>query len=106
MLINEEDKNKASMNKPYNIQNTNICNGIFHISFFKALLINQGERDSGRNDPVPFKQIQRIKWIVGGNRLLYRGIKYNIIGLIPKTIYVTQTLIIKYRGTIEPRATR
>ena len=43
MLINEEDKNKASMNKPYNIQNTNICNGIFHISFFKALLINQGE---------------------------------------------------------------
>ena len=36
------------MNKPYNIQNTNICNGIFHISFFKALLINEGE--SGRND--------------------------------------------------------
>jgi hypothetical protein len=26
------------MNKPYNIQNTNICNGIFHISFFKAHL--------------------------------------------------------------------
>jgi hypothetical protein len=25
------------MNKPYNIQNTNICNGIFHISFFKVL---------------------------------------------------------------------
>ena len=63
------------MNKPYNIQNTNICNGIFHISFFKALLINEGEttrgekgigangnggettgggeRDSGRSDPVP-----------------------------------------------------
>jgi hypothetical protein len=46
------------MNKPYNIQNTNICNGIFHISFSKALLINEddedettrGERDSGRND--------------------------------------------------------
>ena len=37
------------MNKPYNIQNTNICNGIFHISFFKALLINEGERESGRN---------------------------------------------------------
>ena len=41
------------MNKPYNIQNTNICNGIFHISFFKALLISegeptQGERESGR----------------------------------------------------------
>ena len=31
------------MNKPYNLQNTNICNGIFHISFFKALLINEGE---------------------------------------------------------------
>jgi hypothetical protein len=30
----EEDKDKVSipMNKPYNIQNTNICNGIFHIS--------------------------------------------------------------------------
>ena len=56
------------MNKTYNIQNTNICNGIFHISFFKALLINEGEttrangnrgettrgeRESGRNDPVP-----------------------------------------------------
>ena len=61
------------MNKPYNIQNTNICDGIFHISFFKALLINegvnegettgangnrgettQGANGSGRNDPVPF----------------------------------------------------
>ena len=43
------------MNKSYNIQNTNICNGIFHISFFKALLINEvettrGEKESGRND--------------------------------------------------------
>jgi hypothetical protein len=36
----EEDKNKVPLNKPYNIKNTNICNGIFHISFFKALLIN------------------------------------------------------------------
>jgi hypothetical protein len=35
------------MNKPYNIQNTNICNGIFHISFFKALLINEGETTFG-----------------------------------------------------------
>ena len=35
------------MNKPYNIQNTNICNGIFHISFFKALLINEGEATQG-----------------------------------------------------------
>ena len=47
----EEDKNKVPMNKPYNIQNMNIYNGIFHISFFKALLINEGEEDSGRNDP-------------------------------------------------------
>jgi hypothetical protein len=48
------------MNKPYNIQNTNICNGIFHISYFKALLINEGEttqgettrgkQEQGRND--------------------------------------------------------
>ena len=32
----EEDKNQVPMNKPYNIQNTNICNGIFHISFVKG----------------------------------------------------------------------
>jgi hypothetical protein len=38
------------------------------------------------------------------NRFLYRGIKYNIFELIPKTSYVTQTLNIKYCGTIEPRA--
>ena len=44
----EEDKNKVPMNKPYNIKNTNICNGIFHISFYKALLINEGERESGQ----------------------------------------------------------
>jgi hypothetical protein len=44
----EEDKNKVPMNKPYNIQNTNICNGIFYISFFKALLINEGETTRGR----------------------------------------------------------
>jgi hypothetical protein len=42
---------------------------------------------------------------VGENRFLYRGIKYNIFGLIPKTSYVTQTSNIKYHGTIEPRAT-
>jgi hypothetical protein len=42
---------------------------------------------------------------VGKNWFLQRGIKYNIFGLIPKTSYVTQTLNIKYRGTIEPRAT-
>ena len=51
-----EDKNKLPMNKPYNIQNMNICNGIFHISFFKTLLKNEGEmtrgeRESGWNDP-------------------------------------------------------
>ena len=44
------------MNKPDNIHNRNICNGIFHVSFFKALLINEGEttrveKESGRNDP-------------------------------------------------------
>jgi hypothetical protein len=43
----EEDNNKVPMNKPYIIQNTNICNSIFHISFFKALLINEGETTRG-----------------------------------------------------------
>jgi hypothetical protein len=52
----EEDNNKVPMYKPCNIQNTNICNGIFHIAFFKALLINEGEAtrgemESGQNDP-------------------------------------------------------
>ena len=43
-LVNyEEDKNKV----PMNIKNTNICNGIFHISFFKALLINEDETTRG-----------------------------------------------------------
>jgi hypothetical protein len=47
----EEDKNKVPMNKPYNIQNTNICNGIFYISFFfKALLINEGETTRGERE--------------------------------------------------------
>jgi hypothetical protein len=46
----EEDKNKVPMNKPYNIQNTNIYNGIFHISFFKALLINEGETTRGERE--------------------------------------------------------
>ena len=47
----EEDKNnKVPMNKPYNIQNTNICNGIFHITFFKALLINEGEMTQGERE--------------------------------------------------------
>jgi hypothetical protein len=43
----EEDKNKVPMDKPYNIQNMNSCNCIFHISFFKALLINEGETSRG-----------------------------------------------------------
>jgi hypothetical protein len=43
----EEDNNKVPMNKPYNIQNTNICNGILHISFFKVLSINEGETTRG-----------------------------------------------------------
>jgi hypothetical protein len=38
------------MNKPYNIQNTNICNGIFHISIFKALLINEEEKTRGERE--------------------------------------------------------
>jgi hypothetical protein len=46
----EEDKNKVPMNKSYNIQNTNICNCIFHISFFKALLINEGEMTQGERE--------------------------------------------------------
>ena len=33
---------------------------------------------------------------MGKNRFLYRGIKYNIFGLIPKTSYVIQTLNIKH----------
>jgi hypothetical protein len=37
----EEDKIKVPMNKPCNIHYTNICNGIFHISFVKTLLINE-----------------------------------------------------------------
>jgi hypothetical protein len=46
----EEDKNKVPMNKPYNIQNKNICNGILHISFLKALLINEGETTQGEQE--------------------------------------------------------
>jgi hypothetical protein len=48
-------KTKVPMNKPYNIQNTNICNGIFQISFLKALLINEGETTRGemtQNEPT------------------------------------------------------
>jgi hypothetical protein len=52
----EEDKNKV-----YNIQNTNICNGIFHISFFKALLINEGETYS--NKLVCIKYIVCSAWL-------------------------------------------
>jgi hypothetical protein len=45
----EEDKNKVPMNKPYNIQNTNICNGIFHISFFKGGRKGNGAKQPGAN---------------------------------------------------------
>ena len=38
------------MNKPYNIQNMNSCNCVFHISFFKALLINEGETSRGERE--------------------------------------------------------
>jgi hypothetical protein len=34
----EEDKNKVPMNKPYNIQNTIICKGIFVIKIEESLL--------------------------------------------------------------------
>jgi hypothetical protein len=46
----EGDKNKVLMNNPYNIQNTNICDGIFHISFFEALLINEGKTTRGKRE--------------------------------------------------------
>ena len=49
----EEAKNKVPVNKPYNIQNKNICNGIFHISFFKALLINECETTRGEMTRIP-----------------------------------------------------
>jgi hypothetical protein len=47
----EDDKNKVLMNKPYNIQNTNICNGIFHIPFFiySEIEVNT-EVDAGQNE--------------------------------------------------------
>jgi hypothetical protein len=74
------------MNKPYNIQNTNICNGIFHISFFKAVLINEGEttrgeRESGRNDPG--------RTGIGAKRLMGRtGFGAKRLGFILKTCSV------------------
>jgi hypothetical protein len=52
-VIMRKTKNKVPMNKPYNIQNTNICNGIFHISFLKALLINEGETTRGEREYRP-----------------------------------------------------
>jgi hypothetical protein len=51
MLIMRKTKvPMIGMNKPYNIQNTNICNGIFHNSFFKALLINEDETTRNRGE--------------------------------------------------------
>jgi hypothetical protein len=60
------------MNKPYNIQNTNICNGIFHISFFKALLINEGETTRG-------KTTQGVNRIRGETTPLLRWYKTKIL---------------------------
>jgi hypothetical protein len=62
----EEDKNKVPMNRSYNIQNTNICNGIFHISFFKALLINEGETIRGEVTWIPLVHSgQVLMWSPG-----------------------------------------
>ena len=58
-----------------NIQNTNICNGIFHISFFKALLllINEGETT-------------RVEMTHGTNR---PGFDQNYTEIKPTWIYPT-----------------
>jgi hypothetical protein len=102
----EEDKNKAPMmmNKPYNIQNTNICNGIFHISFFKALLINEsettqderesgrndsrGEQDSGRNDSVPFGIDANLLFFCSPLKLSQSSSKFHV------WLHVTRNLVI------------
>ena len=75
------------MNTPYNIQNTNICNGIFHISFFKALLINEGkttrgEREQGNND-------SRGETTPTAFRLVLSAGKLNL-PLVPSQDYVLQ----------------
>ena len=57
----EKDKNKVPMNKPYNIQNTNICNGIFHISFFKALLTNECEATGMKRPGVHWSTAVRFR---------------------------------------------
>jgi hypothetical protein len=74
---------EVPMNKPYNIQNTNICNGIFHISFFKALLINEGEQVSVWNDPDSvvhnffLNTIKKYKiWKYSVFSILLQNIKY------------------------------
>jgi hypothetical protein len=60
----EENKNKVPMNKPYNIQNTNICNDIFHISFFVILFVRitwsyyyQEKTNPGRFAPNPVRSV-------------------------------------------------
>ena len=65
---------EVPMNKP--------CN-IFHISFFKALLINEGERDSVRNDPDSIihnfflNTIKKYKiWKYSVFSILLQNIKY------------------------------
>jgi hypothetical protein len=66
----EEDKNKVPMNKPYNIQNMNICNGIFHISFFRALLINEGETTWIRGTVSVLDSRSWVRAPIGSNQRL------------------------------------
>jgi hypothetical protein len=70
------------MNKPYNIQNTNICNGIFHISFFKALLINEGEATRGEKGigaKRPGANGNRGETTQGANRIRGETTRYRVL---------------------------
>jgi hypothetical protein len=60
----EEDKNKVPMNKPCNIQNTNICNGIFHISFVKALISRDNNRQLSRRAENHFRSDSSFPGVV------------------------------------------
>ena len=70
------------MSKPYNIQNTNICNGIFHTSFFKALLINEGETTRGKTT----QGVNRIR----GETTRYRSSK--VIKARVQTVFMHRRL--------------
>ena len=72
------------MNKPYNIQNTNICNGIFHISFFKAQLINEGETTQGETTGI-----SKDKNVMARTRKYY--LKNSYLTLRSKVITVCDT---------------